>query len=64
MSMRKPAQEANAKLGQNAIFLEGDKITRKSNPAIEKKTFPFTEKELLKGLTPITAHADLLNKYE
>lgn len=62
MSMRKPAQEANAKLGQNAIFLEGDKITQKSKSTVKKNIFPYTEKQLLKGLTPITAHVDLLFK--
>ncbi len=58
--MRRSDQEGGLIFDQDTDFSKSDEISRKSNPAIEKGTFPFSEKELLKGLTPITAHADLL----
>ena len=58
--MRRSAQEDRLIFDQGDNLSKSDEVTRKSNPTIEKSTFPFTEEELLKGLTPITAHADLL----
>ena len=58
--MSRSDQEGGAILDQDSGLPKNDEVTRKSNPAIEKRTFPFTEKELLKGLNPVTAHADLL----
>lgn len=42
------------------VDISEDGFTVKKKP--EKKLFPFTEEEMLAGLTPETAHADLLAK--
>ncbi|MGB6977018.1 MAG: hypothetical protein WBE18_06170 [Gammaproteobacteria bacterium] len=42
------------------IFEDGLEIHKLQSE--KKLTFPFSESELLKGITPRTAHADIISK--
>lgn len=44
------------------ILVSEEGLTIKKSEVQKKKCFPFTEAQLLKGLSPKLAHADLLAK--